>query len=661
MKQKFQVLFLALSIVAALVSCKEKPLSENDPGFYIAVTSLDEWGNESAISNVVFNEEVMAPAAVASIDAANPFIKTRYNINRSSCQRIDGATPNVLRIKLKPGSRAALSGVNNSRLGVSSVDALTSMYPGARFQRMITSGPKTEARHKAAGLDLWYYVIFDSQSTPDLRTAISQYDALDDVQYVETVRPMVISEADLGTRNISAPVTSMPASRAAEMPFNDPQLKMQWHYDNMGVSYDGVKEVNPRANINLFKAWQKSTGDKDVIVAVVDQGIDYNHEDLKDAMWVNEGEIPDNKIDDDGNGFVDDVYGYNFSPKMAEDGSWLSPPYVHTGKIEPGSHGTHVAGTVGAINNNGKGVCGVAGGSDGTGGVRIMCVEIFGATGNADGSLIADAIVYSADNGAVISQNSWNMTEDEWSASIEEAYTYFVTNAGNKEMFPNSPMVGGVVFVSAGNSNNNLIGVPANYKLSVTVAAINHLRAKSDHSNFGGTVALAAPGGNFGGGTYLDSEVLGVYSTDLNNGYVGKSGTSMASPHVSGLAALYISQNKGNVTPEQVKARVLSSCVDLSDTDPNYKFMGRGLIDGGKVLRVNDNSGPKAITNLAIIKTGTDFVLSWTVPSDDNDVVSSYKVYFSKTPITESSIANLKHSKGLYTEEVGKNQKHVIK
>lgn len=660
MKQKFQVLFLALSISAALFSCKDNTSIDDEPGFYIAVTSLDEWGNESSISNVVFDPDIMVPAAQTSIDAANPFIKTRYSLNRSSCQKTEGAAPNVLRIKLKPGTRLAQAASDGSRVGVASVDALTSMYPGATFKPVFTSSPKTAARHRAAGLDLWYTVVFDKQSTPDLRTAVSQYDALDEVQYVETVRPIIITEEDMGSKNVSTPVKVSLSTRAAEFPFNDPKLSMQWHYDNLGVEYDGMV-VNPRANVNLFKAWKTNTGDRDVIVAITDQGVQFDHEDLKDAMWVNEGEIADNGIDDDDNGFVDDVYGYNFSPKMADDGSWLQPPYVHAGKIDPGSHGTHVAGTVGAVNNNGKGVCGVAGGSDGKGGARLMCIQILGSNGAGDASLISDAIVYSADNGAVISQNSWSMGEDEYTPSLQEAFTYFATNAGNKELFPNSPMVGGVIFAGAGNNNSPLVDIPNRFDPVMSVAATNHLRTKSDHSNLGKHIALSAPGGNFGGRTYPDSEVLGVYSTDFNNGYVAKSGTSMACPHASGIAALIISQNKGSMTPELLRRRLFSSCDDLSDTEPNYKFMGSGLLNADKALRINDNKGPKAITNLMIIKNNNSYVLSWTIPTDDNDVVTSYKIYFSKTPITDASIANLSNIKGEYTEKSGKNHKHTIK
>lgn len=165
---------------------------------------------------------------------------------------------------------------------------------------------------------------------------------------------------------------------------------MQWHYKNFGITPRSVEG----ADINLFEAWKQTTGSPNVIVSIVDGGIDGSHEDLKDNLWINEGEIPGNGIDDDGNGFIDDVYGYNFVSDKGEI------------TLDEAGHGTHVAGTVAARNNNGIGVSGVAGG-DGTpnSGARLMSCQIFeGANGSGQG---AGATVYGANNGAVISQNSW--------------------------------------------------------------------------------------------------------------------------------------------------------------------------------------------------------------------------------------------------------------
>lgn len=151
------------------------------------------------------------------------------------------------------------------------------------------------------------------------------------------------------------------------LPFNDEYLKYQWHYKNTGDKSFSATAV-AGADIDVFPVWEKlTTGDRDIIVAVVDEGVCYSHEDLAANMWTNDKEIPGNGIDDDGNGYIDDVHGYNF----VDDGdiSWT--------KSGDTGHGTFCAGTIAAVNNNGKGVSGIAGGSGNGDGCRIMSCQIF--------------------------------------------------------------------------------------------------------------------------------------------------------------------------------------------------------------------------------------------------------------------------------------------
>ena len=165
------------------------------------------------------------------------------------------------------------------------------------------------------------------------------------------------------------------------MPFNDPKLQDQWHYINLGdVSVAPTSRVG--ADVNVKDAWNLTTGDSRIIVAICDEAVKYNHPDLQANMWVNEGEIADNGIDDDGNGYIDDVHGFNFlSPYDKETGTWEVLP-LSWDKVNDSGHGTHVAGTIAAVNNNGMGVCGIAGGRTGNGdGVRIMTCQLF--SGNA--------------------------------------------------------------------------------------------------------------------------------------------------------------------------------------------------------------------------------------------------------------------------------------
>ena len=188
--------------------------------------------------------------------------------------------------------------------------------------------------------------------------------------------------------------------------FNDPRLPDQWHYQNFGKIGTSVAG----ADINLFKAWQTETGKNNVVVAIIDGGIDYQHEDLAANMCVNLEELNGAPgVDDDHNGFVDDIYGYNFC--------------TNSGTVYPHNHGTHVAGTVGAVNNNGIGVAGVAGGDGSAGsGVKMISCQVFDSrsgTGNGD---FAAAIAYAAERGATIAQCSWGWSEPDYYEPV--SYTH---------------------------------------------------------------------------------------------------------------------------------------------------------------------------------------------------------------------------------------------
>ena len=325
----------------------------------------------------------------------------------------------------------------------------------------------------------------------------------------------------------------------------------------------------------MLKAWQIETGSPNIIVAVIDGGIHQRHPDLAGALWTNSDEIPGNRIDDDHNGYIDDIHGYGFGDKSSTIGA--------------DDHATHVAGIIGAISNNGVGVSGIAGGSGVGDGVRLMSCAAFGTFGKGG---FEEAMVYAADNGAVISQNSWG----GGSSAIEAAIDYFVNRAGYDNSEANfssniqtGPMAGGLVIFAAGNDNSEDIryGYPASYPNVIAVASTNHNDVKSPFSNFGRWVDIAAPGSD-------------VYSTVPSTSYRAISGTSMACPHVSGVAALVISnlQRKGLKASEVWdRLRLSAHPIDAENPTMNRK-LGAGRLDAFGALLEPDFIPPAEIVDL---------------------------------------------------------------
>ncbi|MEO0334486.1 MAG: S8 family serine peptidase, partial [Bacteroidota bacterium] len=337
---------------------------------------------------------------------------------------------------------------------------------------------------------------------------------------------------------------SLEVTESPEAAMNDPRLKDQWHYENTGQS-GGTKG----ADIKLTSAWSVETGDSEVVVAIIDGGMDINHVDLQGGMWVNAKEQQGTPgVDDDNNGYIDDIHGYGFGDQR--------------GDFFPHYHGIHVGGTVGATNNNGKGVSGIAGGTDANAGVSLMSCAVFGSRRQGG---FPESFVYAADNGAVIAQNSWGGGLQ--SKVLEDAIDYFVERAGYDNTTENydkniqiGSMAGGLVVFAAGNrsSSNPGSGYPASYEPCFAVASTDHHDKKSGFSNYGDWVEISAPG----------SLVLSTYT---NNSYNYLSGTSMACPHVSGVAALLVSHfGKKGFTPDQVKTLLLSSADNIDEQNPTY-------------------------------------------------------------------------------------------
>lgn len=469
----------------------------------------------------------------------------------------DDSMIGLIEADLQSGSLVTKSSELNSmkeHLGITSMDPVFSV------------GGEFEARQRAAGLHKWYRVTFDPDNPVTKATA-----DLGSVGGIESVEPV---------RNIRRTST-----------FDDPRLKYQWHYLN-----DGTLDAKHRvgADVNVVPVWENyTTGRPDVIVAVVDGGIDYKHEDLR-ANYLK------------GKSFLTDA--------------------AAPSTVVPHSHGTHVAGTIAAVNNNGTGVSGLAGGNAASKvqGVKLLSCQIFAPNPddpkNDFGGSGAEAIRWAADNGAVISQNSWGYVyetaEEAKNASIEgtslaAAIDYFIANAGkDADGNQTGPMAGGLVVFAAGNSGwqNDPIG---EYEPVLSVGSIAPDFTRASYSNYGDWVDIAAPGGS---ADYAQGEVL---STLPDNGYGYMQGTSMACPHVSGVAALVVSHHGG---PGFTSAMLREKLIKGANSSVMSKNARIGpLVDAMGAMTYGGKTPPAMVSEAVPSALSNNVKLSWKVTTDPDD------------------------------------------
>ena len=523
----------------------------------------------------------------------------------------------VVRVKLQPEMARNIGDQpikvrNNPKIGrYSQFNGALNTIKAVSIRPAFPANAKFAADRARYGLDCWYEITFDESVSPyNARKLLS---GAAGVQKATVKKPLKLYDGDAKYTIVSPEAMASRASSA--MPFNDPRLREQWHYNNTGSMVDNVEG----ADINLFEAWKITTGSPDVIVAIIDGGIDVNHEDLKANLYVNEAEL--NGVagqDDDGDGYVDNIYGYNFCTR--------------SGVIYPHNHGTHVAGTVAAVNNNGKGVAGVAGG-DGSAnsGVRMISCQVFDSrAGVPSQGDFAEALIYAKEHGASIAQCSWGWeAENDYEEDVLDAVRYFTAEARS------SKLAGGLCIFAAGNSGATGKFYPACMDEVLAVGAMTCSLQPASYSNYGDWVDVIAPGG------LLDySQSQGVLSTLPDNQYGFMEGTSMACPHVSGIAALVLSKHgSSTLTADALKTQLETSVNDFYSLNPAAAGLyGSGYVDAYKALQMGSGSAPQPVGAITALPSQESITLQWVIPESADHNVNNHILYYSTEPFTEATL-----------------------
>lgn len=517
-----------------------------DTAYYFAIKTTDRNGLVSPISNLVAfvtptPPVLQAPAQVnTSIKEGEEesFNVTLTNTGDSALRysadlTIDTGTAN----NLKQGKAKSLA--NRPVLSSDSLEK----HSGNIIIKMSPSNSVNNASFKSL---LNQYKLDERLSIDALNLKVVEPQTKDSTEYVELINELN-NQAEV---QYAEPDYILSKSQLV----NDPNFSVQWALDNNGQTSGTID-----ADIDAPEAWEVYTDASNIVVAVIDTGVDYNHEDLIANRWQNPLEIPDNGIDDDNNGYIDDVFGYDFANNDNDP-------------MDDNAHGTHCAGIIAASGDNNIGIVGAAHTA------QIMAVKFLGGGGGGNLSDAVSSIIYAVDNGANVLSNSWG--GGGYSEALFEAINYANDND--------------VLFIAAaGNdsrNNDNSPAYPASYDVEnvISVASSDHNDNLSSFSNYGLSVDLAAPG----------SDIL---STTPGNTYQSFSGTSMATPYVSGAAAL-IRSNLPDLTALETKAILLNT------VDPVDQLQGR-VATAGRLNLLNSLTEAAQQAFVTMTNPGSGLVL----------------------------------------------------
>lgn len=454
--------------------------------------------------------------------------------------------PEMLQIRLTPAAFQQFGGrelpnIGSNGFGLPQLDSIWHVFGFASYQRLVDIPLQTfkiPLLPEENNVLRWVRIQLPNKKV--LKPALEALEKCSSlVEYVEPVY-----------RTETHHMAGVPFFNDPWIP-NDSLFNRQWHYHNVGQT-GGLVD----ADIDLPEAWQIEKGHPSVIVAVMDNGLDTLHPDLRPML--------------------SPLRGYNF--------------YAGNNLLVPGNHGNHVGGTIAARTNNTYDVSGIAGGDGSNGsGARLVSCQIFGVPNGSGG--VENAFVWSAQNGVAISNNSWGYTvAGSYNQSVIDAIDFFIENGGGNVLRK------GLVIFSAGNSSDYAERWPAVYHKVIGVTATNHRDVKAWYSTFHERMDIAAPGGemnDFSGGPLVDNGRRGILSTvTLPNGATGyQQGTSMAAPHVSGVAALIASHGRGRLSADDVKSILLTQSdeIDTYQAPMHRKRMGSGRLNAYKALQLTQS------------------------------------------------------------------------